>query len=178
VGESISASGAMEPPVISCRNPPRLASLDAAEVAARLGTETRTGLANGEIGKRLEAHGANELTEGQRRSPWLMLAGQFTDFMIVVLLAAAVVAGVVGEPQDSIAIVVIRDPQRGDRLHPGIPRRAHHGGAAQARRAARPRHPDGKVADVPARELVPATSCFSRRATSCRRTCASSRRCA
>jgi Ca2+-transporting ATPase len=36
-----------------------------------------------------------------------MLAAQFTDFMILVLIAAAVIAGVVGEPQDSIAIVVI-----------------------------------------------------------------------
>jgi Ca2+-transporting ATPase len=36
-----------------------------------------------------------------------MLASQFTDFMIVVLIAAAVIAGVVGEPQDAVAIVVI-----------------------------------------------------------------------
>jgi Ca2+-transporting ATPase len=36
-----------------------------------------------------------------------MLASQFTDFMILVLIAAAVIAGVIGEPQDSIAIVVI-----------------------------------------------------------------------
>ena len=36
-----------------------------------------------------------------------MLAGQFTDFMVLVLIAAAVVSGIVGEPQDAIAIVVI-----------------------------------------------------------------------
>jgi Ca2+-transporting ATPase len=36
-----------------------------------------------------------------------MLAAQFTDFMIIVLLAAAVVAGIIGEPQDSIAIAII-----------------------------------------------------------------------
>jgi Ca2+-transporting ATPase len=36
-----------------------------------------------------------------------MLASQFTDFMILVLLAAAIVAGVIGDVQDSIAIVVI-----------------------------------------------------------------------
>jgi Ca2+-transporting ATPase len=36
-----------------------------------------------------------------------MLASQFTDFMILVLIAAAVIAGFIGEPQDTIAIVVI-----------------------------------------------------------------------
>ena len=47
------------------------------------------------------------LLETGRRHPLLMLASQFTDFMILVLMAAAVVAGVVGEPQDAVAIVVI-----------------------------------------------------------------------
>jgi Ca2+-transporting ATPase len=36
-----------------------------------------------------------------------MLADQFTDVMVLVLVAAAVVAGIVGEPQDTIAIVAI-----------------------------------------------------------------------
>jgi Ca2+-transporting ATPase len=36
-----------------------------------------------------------------------MLADQFTDFMVVVLLVAAVIAGFLGEPQDTIAIAVI-----------------------------------------------------------------------
>ncbi len=81
--------------------------LKADEVAARLATDIESGLAEGEAAGRLARHGANELAEGERRSPWIMLASQFTDFMILVLLAAAVVAGLVGEPQDSIAIVVI-----------------------------------------------------------------------
>ncbi|NJD88121.1 MAG: cation-translocating P-type ATPase [Betaproteobacteria bacterium] len=81
--------------------------LGAGEVARRLGTDIGTGLADGEAARRLALHGANVLAEGGRRSPWLMLASQFTDFMIVVLLAAAAVAGLVGEPQDSVAIVVI-----------------------------------------------------------------------
>jgi Ca2+-transporting ATPase len=36
-----------------------------------------------------------------------MALGQFSDFMILVLIAAAIVSGVVGDPQDSIAVVVI-----------------------------------------------------------------------
>ena len=37
----------------------------------------------------------------------MMFLGQFADFMILVLLGAAVVAGLVGEPQDTVAILVI-----------------------------------------------------------------------
>ena len=36
-----------------------------------------------------------------------MLVDQFTDLLILILLAAAVIAGLIGEPQDSIAILVI-----------------------------------------------------------------------
>jgi Ca2+-transporting ATPase len=36
-----------------------------------------------------------------------MFLDQFTDFMILVLIAAAVVSGIIGEPLDSLAIVVI-----------------------------------------------------------------------
>jgi len=73
----------------------------------RLGSDAERGLDSAEALARLGRHGPNELDVAPSRSPWLMLAGQFTDFMILVLLAAAVVAGAVGEPQDSIAIVVI-----------------------------------------------------------------------
>ena len=36
-----------------------------------------------------------------------MLLDQFADFMILVLIAAAVVSGIVGEPSDTLAIFVI-----------------------------------------------------------------------
>ena len=36
-----------------------------------------------------------------------MLFSQFSDFMILILLAAALVSGLVGDPQDSVAILVI-----------------------------------------------------------------------
>jgi Ca2+-transporting ATPase len=65
------------------------------------------GLSEAEAARRLLQYGRNELPEGRRRGPVLMFLGQFADFMIVVLILAAVVSGLVGEPADSIAIVVI-----------------------------------------------------------------------
>jgi len=135
--------------------PPNWHRLDTQEVAAHFGTGLETGLANGEAGRRLAKHGANVLAEGARRSPWLMLAGQFTDFMILVLLAAAVVAGIVGEPEDSIAIVVIVvlnavigfiQEYRAEKTMAALRRL----GAPHARVLR-----DGQVADIAASKLVP-----------------------
>ena len=65
------------------------------------------GLTSAEAGGRLAEHGPNVLTEGKRRTALGLLASQFTDFMIVVLLAAAVVSGLIGDIVDTVAIVAI-----------------------------------------------------------------------
>lgn len=80
--------------------------LDPAEVAEKL-QSSETGLASEEALRRYAQYGPNELVEKGRRSLWLMFLDQFRGFMILVLIAAAVVAGVIGEPVDSIAIAVI-----------------------------------------------------------------------
>jgi P-type Ca2+ transporter type 2C len=60
-----------------------------------------------EAQRRLATDGPNEITEGRRRTPLRMFVDQFTDFMILVLLAAAIISGLIGEAKDTIAIVVI-----------------------------------------------------------------------
>ena len=65
------------------------------------------GLTPEEARRRLERYGPNELIEKKRKSLWMMFLDQFKDFMILVLIAAAVVAGVIGDPVDTIAIAVI-----------------------------------------------------------------------
>ncbi len=79
----------------------------AATVATDLGTDLQSGLDDAEATLRLAVHGPNTLREGRRRGPARILLAQFTDFMVVVLLAAAVVAGAIGEPQDTIVIIAI-----------------------------------------------------------------------
>lgn len=51
--------------------------------------------------------GKNELQEKKKKPAWLLFLHQFTDFMILVLLAAAVIAGIAGDLTDTIIIVVI-----------------------------------------------------------------------
>ena len=77
------------------------------EIAQRCEASLGQGLAPDEAARRLALHGPNEIREARRRSAWRMLLGQFTDFMIVVLMVAAVIAGAIGEPQDAIAILAI-----------------------------------------------------------------------
>ena len=80
--------------------------LDPNEAAQNLGSSA-TGLAPEEARRRYAQYGPNALVEKQGRSLWVMFLDQFKDFMILVLIAAAIVAGVIGEPVDSIAIAVI-----------------------------------------------------------------------
>jgi Ca2+-transporting ATPase len=68
---------------------------------------TPQGLSAAEVQERRATFGPNELTEGRRRTPLRMFFEQFTDFMIIVLLVAAVISGFIGEAKDTVAIVVI-----------------------------------------------------------------------
>jgi Ca2+-transporting ATPase len=77
------------------------------EEAVRQLKSSDKGLASLEAQKRYQHYGPNELVEKPRKSPWVMFLDQFKDFMILVLIAAAIVAGVIGEAVDSIAIAVI-----------------------------------------------------------------------
>ncbi|MEN8263876.1 MAG: calcium-translocating P-type ATPase, PMCA-type [Nitrospirota bacterium] len=65
------------------------------------------GLSVEEAAKRIEEYGPNELKEAAKRTVLMMILDQFKDFMIMVLMAAAVVSGIIGELVDTIAIIVI-----------------------------------------------------------------------
>ncbi|MGD9974602.1 MAG: cation-translocating P-type ATPase [Desulfatirhabdiaceae bacterium] len=80
--------------------------LDPEEVMNRIQSSVN-GLDAAEARKRLDHYGPNELIEKKRKSWVMMFLDQFRDFMIIVLIAAAVIAGVIGDPADTIAIAVI-----------------------------------------------------------------------
>ncbi|MEC4685207.1 MAG: cation-translocating P-type ATPase [Nitrospirota bacterium] len=65
------------------------------------------GLSHEEARKRLLEYGPNELREKKKKTPLMLFIDQFRDFMILVLIAAAVVSGFIGEASDTIAIAVI-----------------------------------------------------------------------
>ncbi|HTG01971.1 MAG TPA: HAD-IC family P-type ATPase, partial [Nitrospirota bacterium] len=67
----------------------------------------RSGLTPQEARERQARFGANELAEKKKKSALRMFLDQFRDFMILVLIAAAVISGIIGELSDTIAIVAI-----------------------------------------------------------------------
>jgi len=79
-------------------------SIDATFEALKTRAE---GLNSEEVRQRLEEFGSNEIKEAKKKTPFEMLIGQFKDFMIMILIGAAIISGVVGEPIDTIAIIVI-----------------------------------------------------------------------
>lgn len=65
------------------------------------------GLSMPDAEARLQKNGPNELDEGKNKSAFSLLLAQFTDVMILVLLAAAVISGFIGDVTDTIVIIVI-----------------------------------------------------------------------
>jgi Ca2+-transporting ATPase len=65
------------------------------------------GLSADDAARRLQEHGRNELAEKKKKPAWLMFLLQFKDLMIIILMAAAIVSGVVGDLKDAFVILVI-----------------------------------------------------------------------
>ncbi len=113
------------------------------------------GLSEVEARKRLEKYGPNLLKEIKKNPPLMMFLDQFRDFMILVLIAAAIISGIIGELSDTIAIVVIVvlnaiigfiQEYRAEKAMAALKEMA-----APTATVIR----DGKTADIPAFELVP-----------------------
>ncbi|MGD8782878.1 MAG: HAD-IC family P-type ATPase, partial [Thioalkalispiraceae bacterium] len=113
------------------------------------------GLTSSIAQQRRAEYGANALPESRRRSLTGILFGQFKDFMILVLLVAALVSGFIGEPQDTIAILVI--VLLNATIGTVQEYRAERAVAALRAMAAPDAHVirDGKAMTLPATELVP-----------------------
>ncbi|MEH7382464.1 calcium-translocating P-type ATPase, SERCA-type [Bacillus sp. JJ1533] len=77
------------------------------EVEKKVNTSLSTGLQDQEVKQRQKQFGYNELKEAERPSALLLFLAQFKDFMVLVLLAATLVSGLLGEYIDAIAIMAI-----------------------------------------------------------------------
>lgn len=70
-------------------------------------TDPIKGLSSKDAAERLLQVGENVLEEKHQISPWLILLNQFKDFMVLVLLAATLISGLLGEYTDAITIIAI-----------------------------------------------------------------------
>jgi len=77
------------------------------DVAAQVASDPQAGLSEAEAQERLRRHGPNELIERGGKSPWRILWQQFTSTMVLILIAAAVVSGLLGKTTETIAVAAI-----------------------------------------------------------------------
>ena len=68
---------------------------------------TKDGLTSEQANIRLNTHGKNELIEKKKIPLWILFLYQFKDFMILILIAAAILSGIMGDMTDTIIILVI-----------------------------------------------------------------------
>ncbi len=82
-------------------------AVDPDEVLKRLATYAESGLSSSEAAKRLAQYGPNELEEAPPISFWQMLGEQFNNFVVILLIVAAVISALLGEYIEAAAIFAI-----------------------------------------------------------------------
>ena len=85
---------------------------EVSDVEKTLETNLENGLSKEEVEKRKKQYGLNELEQKKKKSLFQKFLGQFKDFMIIVLIIAAIVSGVVGVAEgegitDTIIILIV-----------------------------------------------------------------------
>ncbi len=68
---------------------------------------TDRGLVSEDIEKRREQYGYNELAEGKRKTAFEVFFEQFKDFLVIILIAAAVISAFLGKFESTIVILVV-----------------------------------------------------------------------
>ncbi|MDQ1346189.1 MAG: P-type Ca2+ transporter type [Pseudomonadota bacterium] len=107
-------SGTYPPPAYSM-NPPYSQpatgrpwhSLATEQVANELCSDPAQGLTDAEAAVRLAERGPNRLAEKAPRAAWRKFLDQFRNFLVIVLIGAAVLAGTVGDLKDAMVIAIV-----------------------------------------------------------------------
>ncbi|KON92162.1 ATPase [Rossellomorea marisflavi] len=77
------------------------------DIEKAINTDYQQGLSSADAENRKKQYGYNQLEEAEKQSALLVFFSQFKDFMVLVLLAATLISGLLGEYIDAIAIIAI-----------------------------------------------------------------------
>ncbi len=135
-------------------------NLSVEQTAQKLETNIKEGLSQNGLATKYEKYGYNELKAKKKKSMIVKFLEQFKDFMIIILIIAAIVSGIVGIQEgegitDTIiilivvvlnAIIGVAQENKAEKSLEALQKMSSH--AAKVIR-------DGKLAVVPAKDLVP-----------------------
>ena len=77
------------------------------ETVRQLDAQLATGLTQAAVQLRLREHGENALPEPRRTPLWRMFLSQFLDFIVLLLIAAALISFALGDTLEGAAILAI-----------------------------------------------------------------------
>jgi Ca2+-transporting ATPase len=135
--------------------PPAWHAIDPAGALARLGVDPAQGLDRPAVEDRRQRFGPNRLAEEPPRPWWKAFLDQFRSLLIVVLLGAALLAGLIGDTVDALVILVVV------MFNAGLGFWQEHRAEATLAALKQMLSPvalvrrDGQVSEIPAVELVP-----------------------
>ena len=80
---------------------------DATDVLTALQTDKEDGLTDAQVKEKQAQHGPNALSSESGRRPWQILAAQFANILVAILIAAAIISFALKDIKDGIAILAI-----------------------------------------------------------------------
>lgn len=81
--------------------------LEEVEKVLQLTGSSDSGLSTAEVERRATEYGPNEISGARRKLAIFLFLNQFKDFMILVLIAAAIISGLIGDLTDTVVIITI-----------------------------------------------------------------------
>lgn len=76
------------------------------DVLKMLGTD-ENGLTQNQAEENQKKYGKNELAEGKKKNPFILFLEQYKDFLVIILIIAAIISGVLGDIESAIVIFVV-----------------------------------------------------------------------
>ncbi|HIU03462.1 MAG TPA: cation-translocating P-type ATPase [Candidatus Onthocola gallistercoris] len=80
--------------------------MSAQEVQMQI-NQSKEPLTDAQIQERQEKYGPNELVEGKRKSIFQIFAGQFKDFLVIILIIAAIISAFLGNGESAAVILIV-----------------------------------------------------------------------
>ncbi|MFN2235033.1 MAG: cation-transporting P-type ATPase, partial [Anaerolineales bacterium] len=82
-------------------------ALEAGEAIALFATPVDSGLSSQEVAKRIQQYGPNQLAEAPPTTIWQLLWEQFNNFVVILLIIAAIISALLGDYVEAGAIIAI-----------------------------------------------------------------------